>query len=212
MHGTAVSVHRRRLIVASSGCSLPGAGIAATTLHGPFWHEFTATEFEVQSRSDVVFAGIDGEPVELATPLRFEIHPGGLTMLVPRGNVEAAQRRSERDVRVRDLVDVALGREPRRYVRPRLVVSSSRAFVPARRSRPSRSTTRRTRRRSEHRRRTSAPTCVGCRGTAAMSRRDCSDVRRWTPTVVIRPSPSIERGSVVLGERVQQRREVRSVR
>jgi diacylglycerol kinase family enzyme len=107
MRGTAVSVNRRHLDRGELGV------IAATTL-SPFWHEFTATEFEVQSRSDVVLAGIDGEPVELATPLRFETHPGGLVMLVPLGNVEAAQRRSSRDAQVRDLIEVALGREPRR--------------------------------------------------------------------------------------------------
>ena len=107
MHGTAVSVRRRHL-------DRGELGVIAATTPRPFWHELTATEFEVRSQSDVVLAGIDGEPVELATPLRFETHPGRLVMLVPRGNVEAAQRRSERDARVRDLVDVTLGREPRR--------------------------------------------------------------------------------------------------
>jgi diacylglycerol kinase family enzyme len=105
MHGTAVSVKRRYL-------DRGELGVIAATSHS--WHEFTATEFEVQSPLDVVLAGIDGEPVELATPLRFETHRGGLVVLVPRGNVEAAQRRSERDARVRDVIDVALGREPRR--------------------------------------------------------------------------------------------------
>ncbi len=50
-----------------------------------FWKEFTATEFEIRSRSGTAFAGIDGEALELATPLRFRIHPGGLTLLVPEG-------------------------------------------------------------------------------------------------------------------------------
>ena len=49
----------------------------------PFWQEFTATEFEVRSRSGTAFAGIDGEALELPTPLRFRIHPQGLTLLVP---------------------------------------------------------------------------------------------------------------------------------
>jgi len=77
-----------------------------------FWQEFTATEFEVRSRSGSAFAGVDGEALELPTPLRFEIHPGGLTLLVPTGNVEEAARRAARGVRVGDLVTVAAGREP----------------------------------------------------------------------------------------------------
>ena len=68
----------------------------------------------MRSRSGEAFAGVDGEPVQLATPLRFQIHPGGLTMLVPR---ETSKPLSDvaRGVRVGDLVDVALGREPPRY-------------------------------------------------------------------------------------------------
>ncbi len=55
-------------------------------------------------------AGIDGEALELETPLRFKIHPHGLTLLVPHGNLEAALRRQARDVHVRDLFDLARGR------------------------------------------------------------------------------------------------------
>ena len=40
-----------------------------------FWHEFTTTSFEVRSRSGTAFAGVDGEALELRTPLHFEIHP-----------------------------------------------------------------------------------------------------------------------------------------
>jgi diacylglycerol kinase family enzyme len=78
-----------------------------------FWKEFTATEFEVRSRSGTAFAGIDGEALELPTPLRFRIHPQGLTLLVPKGNIEAAEKRKARDVRIGDLVGVAAGRDPR---------------------------------------------------------------------------------------------------
>lgn len=79
-----------------------------------FWHEFTATEFEVRSRSGTAFAGVDGEALELATPLRFAIHPRGLTLLVPEGNLEVAEQRRARDVRLGDLVAVAAGHEPSR--------------------------------------------------------------------------------------------------
>jgi diacylglycerol kinase family enzyme len=80
-----------------------------------FWQEFTATEFEIRSRSGTAFAGIDGEALELPTPLRFRIHPRGLTLLVPAGNLETAERRRARDVHVGDLLAVAAGHEPVRF-------------------------------------------------------------------------------------------------
>lgn len=73
-------------------------------------HLFNCEEFEVHSRSGRVYAGIDGEAMELQTPLRFRIHPGGLRMLVPEGNVEAALRRQARDAHVKDLLSIARGR------------------------------------------------------------------------------------------------------
>jgi len=79
----------------------------------PFWHEFNADEFEVRSRSGSVLAGIDGEALKLATPLRFTIHPLGLRLLVPASNLEAAHRRAARDVHIRNLVHISAGREPR---------------------------------------------------------------------------------------------------
>ena len=41
----------------------------------PYWQEFDATRFEVRSRSGTALAGIDGEALQLATPLQFTIHP-----------------------------------------------------------------------------------------------------------------------------------------
>ena len=79
-----------------------------------YWQEFTATSFEVRSRSGDAFAGVDGEALQMPTPLRFEIHPGGLTLLVPEGNVEIAERRRARDITIGDLVSLAAGHEPRR--------------------------------------------------------------------------------------------------
>jgi len=76
------------------------------------WHEFTTPEFEVRSRSGTAFAGVDGEALELPTPLRFRSHPLGLTLLVPDGNLEAAERRRARDVHVGDLFRLAAGRAP----------------------------------------------------------------------------------------------------
>jgi len=76
------------------------------------WHEFTTERFEVRSRSGRAFAGVDGEALELDTPLEFEIHPRGLRLLVPHGNLTAAERRKARDVSIGDLVAVARGIDP----------------------------------------------------------------------------------------------------
>jgi len=91
---------------------------AATALgqrrRSKYWHEFTTASFEVRSRSGDAFAGVDGEALHLTTPLRFEIHPRGLTPLVPAANLATAERRSARDVAIRDLATIAAGHEPRR--------------------------------------------------------------------------------------------------
>lgn len=76
------------------------------------WHEFTTERFEVRSRSGQAYAGVDGEALELDTPLRFEIHPRGLRLLVPEGNLTAAERRRARDVSAGDLVAIARGVDP----------------------------------------------------------------------------------------------------
>jgi diacylglycerol kinase family enzyme len=75
----------------------------------PHAHVFECEQFVVNSRSGTAFAGIDGEALELPTPLRFQIHPGGLRMLVPEGNAELSLRRQARNVRLRDLVTLARG-------------------------------------------------------------------------------------------------------
>ena len=76
------------------------------------WHEFTARTFEVRSRSGTAFAGVDGEALEMETPMRFQIHPRGLRLLVPEGNLVAADRRRARDVTLADVVSVARGIDP----------------------------------------------------------------------------------------------------
>ncbi len=81
-----------------------------------YWYEFTTDEFEVRSRSGTAFAGIDGEALELETPLRFRIHPLALRLHVPDGNLEVVERRRARSLGVRDVASVALGREPRPVV------------------------------------------------------------------------------------------------
>jgi diacylglycerol kinase family enzyme len=75
-------------------------------------YRFTTDELEVRSRSGAVAAGVDGESVDLPTPLRFRIQPLGLRVLVPRGNEEAAVHREIRGVGVGHLLAVARGGPP----------------------------------------------------------------------------------------------------
>jgi diacylglycerol kinase family enzyme len=74
--------------------------------------EFSCEQFEIRSRSGAAYAGIDGEAMELDTPMIFRAHPQGLRMLVPEGNVEMALRRRSRSVRVVDLFHLAKGTQP----------------------------------------------------------------------------------------------------
>ena len=71
--------------------------------------EFSCEGFEIRSRSGTAYAGIDGEALELETPMTFRSHPQGLRMLVPEGNIEIALRRQSRGVHLRDLVLLAQG-------------------------------------------------------------------------------------------------------
>jgi diacylglycerol kinase family enzyme len=83
------------------------------TRHDPYFHEFTTESLEVRSRGGKAFAGIDGEALELETPLEFRTHPRGLRMLVPRDVLVAWEQRRARAYNPGRLVGVALGRRPR---------------------------------------------------------------------------------------------------
>jgi diacylglycerol kinase family enzyme len=48
------------------------------------WEERSCTELEIGSPLTRLRAAIDGEPVELDTPLAFRIEPGALRVLAPR--------------------------------------------------------------------------------------------------------------------------------
>ena len=48
------------------------------------WDERTATSFEIGSPLARIRAAVDGEPVELDTPLQFALEPRALRVLVPR--------------------------------------------------------------------------------------------------------------------------------
>ena len=76
----------------------------------PYFHEFACGTFEVRSHSGTAFAGIDGEALELATPLEFRAHPRALRMLVPPEVAIAAERRRARSLGPPALLGLALGR------------------------------------------------------------------------------------------------------
>lgn len=73
---------------------------------------FTAGSFQVRSRGGRVSAGVDGESLELSTPLEFRTHPRGLRVLVPADNPAAVAARHYRGLGLRGLWDIARGRTP----------------------------------------------------------------------------------------------------
>ena len=77
----------------------------------PNLHEFTTERFEVRSRSGTANAGVDGEALTLDTPLTFQIHPGGMTVLVPPDNPRVSAAKHYRAFGVSGLWDLARGRE-----------------------------------------------------------------------------------------------------
>ncbi len=102
-------------VTAATGAQAAEVVTLALAGHGPrsgHAFEFDCQEFEIQSRSGKAYAGIDGEALELDTPMVFRTHPQGLRMLVPEGNIEMALRRQSRSVRIADLVVLARGRQP----------------------------------------------------------------------------------------------------
>jgi len=50
------------------------------------WNDMKGTSFTVETPSSKIEAAIDGEPVELDSPLRFEVRPGALRVLLPPGS------------------------------------------------------------------------------------------------------------------------------
>jgi diacylglycerol kinase family enzyme len=86
--------------------------LTGLTHRDPYFHEFTAERFEVRSRGGKAYAGVDGEALELETPLEFRIHPRALRMLVPEDVLLAAARRRTRTFSPRRLIAIALGRRP----------------------------------------------------------------------------------------------------
>ncbi len=71
-------------------------------------------ELQVRSRSGTASTGVDGEALELETPLNFRIHAGALRLLVPPENIEAAYERATGSVTLNRLWNVARGNRPQR--------------------------------------------------------------------------------------------------
>jgi diacylglycerol kinase family enzyme len=84
------------------------------TARDPNFHTFEVDSFEIRSHGGTALAGVDGEALQLDTPLRFRSHPRGLRLLVPPAVVQEAERRRARQVSVADLVSIAAGRAPKR--------------------------------------------------------------------------------------------------
>jgi len=98
-------------VTATTGVQVSTVALAMARRGGNGTHafRFTARDFDVRSHSGHAEAGVDGEALELTTPLHFHCYPGALRLLVPRSNPEAALRRQAREVTVADLVSIARG-------------------------------------------------------------------------------------------------------
>jgi diacylglycerol kinase family enzyme len=66
---------------------------AATGVLPRHWSERSAPRFRIELDRPLVHAAVDGEPVELETPLDFEVLPGSLRLLLPPGLEHGAQVR-----------------------------------------------------------------------------------------------------------------------
>ncbi len=123
--GPSLDISRRRCmdsgrlgvfaVTATSGLEA-GRLVARTALgrgaRDPNLHEFEPTSFEVRSHGGHALAGVDGESLDLATPLQFQIHPGGLRLLVPEEAQAVAEKQRVRALRLDALASLALGHVP----------------------------------------------------------------------------------------------------
>ncbi len=66
---------------------------AARGLRRLGWTERTATSIVVETRRPMMHAAVDGEPTRFASPLRLQIEPGALRLLVPE--LTAAEQRED---------------------------------------------------------------------------------------------------------------------
>jgi diacylglycerol kinase family enzyme len=104
-----VAVTARTGLEAASMVIRSTAGLAH---RDPHIHQFTTPTFEIRSHSGKVFAGVDGESLELPTPLEFAIHPRGLRLRVPAASLGVVARRGAHGLHPRELVSIARGRSP----------------------------------------------------------------------------------------------------
>ena len=86
--------------------------LTGLTRRDPYFHEFTAESFEVRSRGGKAYAGVDGEALELETPLEFRMHPRALACSCPPTSCLPRQGRRTRAFSPRRLIAIVLGRRP----------------------------------------------------------------------------------------------------
>ena len=112
---TIVLLLRDRLELIVAGVEIPAlvsAELAGRISRFPGYRSWSAPEFEVDSGRPLIEAGLDGEAMRLAPPLRFRILPGALRVRVPHdapGTSPAALPGGTRAT-VADLVRVLAGR------------------------------------------------------------------------------------------------------
>ncbi|MGV1037629.1 MAG: diacylglycerol/lipid kinase family protein, partial [Candidatus Nanopelagicales bacterium] len=99
----AMDTGRLGVVAVNAATGADAAKLVASATFGlgkrnPNMHQFEATSFEVRSRSGHALAGVDGESLDLPTPLQFRSHPGGMRLLVPPDDVLAAEQRRARAV------------------------------------------------------------------------------------------------------------------
>lgn len=75
----------------------------------PHIHQFETEHFVVDSHSGSAFAGVDGEALDLPTPMDFRIHPRGLRVRLPAATQQRLRRRHARNISLAELLRVAAG-------------------------------------------------------------------------------------------------------
>jgi diacylglycerol kinase family enzyme len=74
------------------------------------YQEWTATSFTITDPSDQVLAGIDGENVELDSPVEIKVKPAALRLVVPAGARQSRPVKPFSKAGAKALVDVLAGR------------------------------------------------------------------------------------------------------
>ena len=101
------------IVAVSTETGPEAAGLVTRAMAGlqrsdPRYFEWAAPSITIRSRSGTAFAGVDGEALNLDTPLALESHPGGLRLFVPEKSVERVASRWSETLKPNDLFDLAV--------------------------------------------------------------------------------------------------------